>query len=112
MSDLPAFSLDDLNPEVDDVQVRLLNNALRSFCDKVEHDEHTTDEEKNVATRDVVWQYGNYRFRAKVVTFAGQASIGQFDFTDNLTSQDWQRLTTPRALAEKLTEAKEAAKQD
>lgn len=107
MSDMPVFSLDNLEPApAEDTQARLLNNALARFCDKVESDELVADDEKQVQTRDVVWTYGNYSFRAKLITFDGQMSIGQYDYSASLENREWQRLTTPRALAEKLTEAK------
>lgn len=107
MSDIVAFSLDYIEPEpVDDTQAKLLNNALRRFCDEVVIDEISVDEEKNVATRKVVWKYGSYQFRAKLITFDGQVSIGQFDYSPRRDWAEWNRLTTPRALAEKLTEAK------
>ncbi len=108
MSNLVAFSLDYIQPEpVEDTQAKLLNNALRRFCDEVVADDREVDEEKNVTTREVIWIYGGYRFRAKLVTFDGQVSIAQYDFASSAKPDEWQRLTTPRALAEKLTEAKE-----
>ncbi|MEI7555443.1 hypothetical protein [Candidatus Chlorohelix sp.] len=107
MSDILAFSLDYIESEPsEDTQAKLLNNALRRFCDEVVLDESLVDEEKNVATRNVVWKYGSYQFRAKLVTFDGQVSIGQFDYSSKRDWAEWNRLTTPRALAEKLTEAK------
>jgi hypothetical protein len=105
MSNLAAFSLDSLQPEPpQDIQLKLLNNALTRFCDRVELDNCTVDEERNVTTREVIWFYGKYVFRAKLITFDNDTSIGQYDFSDG---QSWQRLTTPRALAEKLAHARE-----
>ncbi len=107
MSNLVAFSLDSSQPEPqDNVQLKLLNNALTRFCDRIEIDNCTVDEEREVRTREVIWSYGRYWFRAKVVTFHDQASIGQFDYSDG---KHWQRLSTPRALAEKLAQAGELA---
>jgi hypothetical protein len=108
MSDLPVFSLDNLEPPpAEDTQAKVLHNALAHFCDEVEQDNLDDDTEKSLQTRDVIWRYGQYRFRAKLITFAGQASLGQYDYTTTLDSEEWQRLTTPRALAEKLTEARD-----
>lgn len=108
MADLTAFSLDNLEPmPAEDTQAKLLNNALARFCDKVEQDDTELDTEKSVQTRNVIWKYGNYYFRAKLVTFDGQMSIGQYDVAPSLDGSDWQRLTTPRALAEKLAEARQ-----
>ncbi len=105
MSQVVAFSLSSLEPEPqDDLQLKLLNNALIRFCDKIELDTYSTDDERRVATREVVWKYGLYWFRAKLVTFDNVASIGQYDYSNG---EAWQRLTTPRALAEKLTQARE-----
>jgi hypothetical protein len=104
MSDVIAFSLDSLQPEpAVDVQLKLLNNALNRFCDQVEEDVCNVDADRNLVTRKVTWRYGSLRFRAKLVTFDNETSIGQFDFSDG---DKWQRLTTPRALAEKLTQAR------
>jgi hypothetical protein len=108
MSNIVAFSLDYLQPDdVEDTQAKLLNNALRRFCDEIIVDSQTTDAEKSVLTREVVWNYGSYHFRAKLVTFDSQVSICQYDFAYKNLPNEWYRLTTPRALAEKLTEAKE-----
>ena len=107
MSNLHVFSLDNLEPEpVEDTQAKMLNNALTRFCDKIERDELDYDAEQKVQTRNVVWNYGGYHFRARLVTFDGQMSIGQFDYAPS-DAEGWQRLTTPRALAEKLTEARQ-----
>ncbi len=103
MSNVVVFSLDQLQPEPQsDVQLKLLNNALLRFCDVVESDNSIIDEELNLVTREVVWKYGRYSFRAKLVTFDNETSIGMYDYLDG---QEWLRLTTPRALAEKLTQA-------
>ncbi len=108
MSDIVAFSLDYLQPEpIEDTQAKLLNNALRRFCDELISDNSVLDEERNILTREVVWNYGNHYFRARLVTFDGQMSIGQYDYATKQYPGEWNRLTTPRALAEKLTEAKE-----
>lgn len=107
MSNVVAFSLDALQPEPQiDIQLKLLNNALNRFCDAVEIDTCVTDDERKLATREVTWRYGKFRFRAKVVTFDNETSIGQFDYWEG---DDWRRLTTPRALAEKLTQARDQA---
>jgi hypothetical protein len=108
MSDIVAFSLDYMQPDnnVEDTQAKLLANALRRFCDQIISDNRYTDEEKSVLTREVVWVFGVYRFRAKLVTFDSQISIGQYDYASNSEPDEWHRLVTPRALAEKLTEAK------
>lgn len=104
MSNVVAFSLDSLQPEPqNDIQLKLLNNALSRFCDKVEEDKSTVDEQRNLVIRQVMWRYGPSRFRAKLVTFDNDTSIGQFDFWEG---EGWQRLTTPRALAEKLAHAR------
>jgi|GEM_PF-1915222 len=108
MSDIVAFSLDYLQPEpIEDTQAKLLNNALRRFCDELVSDTSAVDEERNILTREVVWNYGNQHFRARLVTFDGQMSIGQYDYATNQCPEEWYRLTTPRSLAEKLTESKE-----
>jgi hypothetical protein len=105
MSDIPAFPMHDLDQNKDDTQAKLLNNALKSFCDKIIYDNVETD--KEMTTREVVWMFGGLYFRAKLMTFNGQVSLGQYDFTEDYVAGKWQRLVTPRALAEKLTEAKQ-----
>ncbi len=103
MSNVVAFSLDRLQPEPpSDVQLKLLTNALSRFCDAVEEDNSQVDEDRNLITREVTWRYGAFRFRAKLVTLDNETSIGMYDYSDG---GNWQRLTTPRALAEKLTQA-------
>lgn len=105
MTNVKAFSLDSLQPEPQpDVQLKLLNNALTRFCDFVEEDLSTVDAQRSIVTRHVTWRYGTYRFKAKLITFDQEASIGQYDVE---VGGQWQRLTTPRALAEKLAEAHE-----
>jgi hypothetical protein len=108
MSDIPTFSMEELDQNKDDTQAKLLSNALRSFCDKVISDNSETDDQ--VTTREVVWMFGGMFFRAKLVTFNSQVSLGQYDFTTDYANEKWERLVTPRALAEKLTEAKEHKK--
>lgn len=104
MTHVKAFSLDSLQPEPQpDVQLKLLNNALARFCDLLEEDSITNDAERNIVTRHVTWRYGSLRFKAKLITFDQEASIGQYDVE---VDGDWQRLTTPRALAEKLAQAR------
>ncbi len=105
---MDAFSIDDTSAHpVEDPQAKVLNNALRRFCDKLEQDKHTEDKENLLSIREVVWQYGGLRFRAKLVTLDGQFSSGEYFFSEG-SDKKWLRLSTPRALAEKLTEAKEA----
>jgi hypothetical protein len=105
MSKVVAFSLNSLQPDPpQNIQMKLLNNALRRFCDRIELDNCTVDEERDLMTREVVWSCGKFIFRAKVVTFDGETSITQYDYSDGTR---WQRLATPRALAEKLTQARE-----
>jgi hypothetical protein len=105
MSDIPTFPMHDLDQSKEDTQAKLLHNALRSFCDKIISDNVETVRE--VTTREVTWLFGGTYFRAKLVTFNGQVSLGQYDFTEDYVAGKWQRLVTPRALAEKLTEAKQ-----
>ena len=103
MSNVAAFSLDKLHlPTQDDIQLKLLNNALARFCDELEMDSCRLDEARSLATRLVIWRFGRYRFRAKLVTFDNETSLGIYDYAED---GPWQRLTTPRALAEKLTQA-------
>jgi len=105
---MSTFSYDETGPlSVEDPQAKLLNNALRRFCDEVEQDKRSTDEDKMLNIRDVIWRYGGLRFRAKLATLGGQLNSGQYFYSSG-TDQNWSRLPTPRALAEKLTEAREA----
>lgn len=105
---MQAFNPDDPGTSpLEDPQAKMLNNALRRFCDKIEQDKNTHDEDNMLKIRDVIWSYGKLRFRAKLATLDGQFSSGEYFFSTG-AGQNWTRLPTPRALAEKLTEAKEA----
>jgi len=105
---MQAFTPDDSGvAPVEDPQAKMLNNALRRFCDAVEQDKQTHDSDNMLLIRDVIWRYGKLRFRAKLATLDGQFSSGEYFFSSE-KSENWTRLPTPRALAEKLTEAKEA----
>lgn len=105
---MQAFSPEDTGqPPIEDPQQKVLNNALRLFCDKVEQDKQTEDTENTLTVREVIWRYGGLRFRARLATVEGQFSSGEYFFSE-ASDDKWTRLPTPRALAEKLTEAKEA----
>lgn len=106
---MSVFSPDDTDPvPVEDPQAKLLNNALHRFCDAVEQDKVNEDKENLLSIREVIWRYGSLRFRAKLATLDGQFSSGEYFYTPDKTGNNWTRLPTPRALAERLTEAKEA----
>lgn len=106
---MSVFSPDDTGPApVEDPQAKVLNNALRRFCDEVEQDNVSEDKENLLTIRDVIWRYGALRFRGKLATLDGQFSSGEYFFTADKTGHNWTRLPTPRAFAEKLTEAREA----
>ncbi|MEI6043453.1 MAG: hypothetical protein WCS37_03570 [Chloroflexota bacterium] len=106
---MSRFSFDDTGPlSVEDPQAKVLNNALRHFCDKIEQDDLSQDEDKLFNMRDVIWSYGSLRFRAKLATLDGQFSSGEYFYSSQEPDANWIRLPTPRALAEKLTEAREA----
>ena len=85
-----------------DIQLNLLQNALSRFCDTIESDTTKLDETRNLVTREVIWLYGHARFRARLITFGNNSSVGMYDVAEN---GDWHRLTTPRALADRLTQA-------
>ncbi len=104
---MSAFSFDNIGiAPVDDPQAKILNNALRRFCDKVEQDDVSHDNTNLLTLREVIWQYGGLRFRGKLATLDGQFSSGEY-FYSNGPNENWVRLPTPRALAEKLAEARE-----
>jgi hypothetical protein len=106
---MSIFSLDNTDPmPVEDPQAKVLNNALRHFCDKIEQDDQSQDEDKQLSVRDVIWHFGSLRFRAKLATLAGQFSSGEYFFSTDEPGAKWKRLPTPRALAEKLIEARDA----
>jgi hypothetical protein len=99
-----AFTFDSLQPEPhQDTQLMFLTNALTRYCDVLEEDRSTATDDRNIITRLVVWRYGGNRFRAKLVTLDGEASIGQYEIQ---VGARWQRLPNPRALAERLNQAK------
>jgi hypothetical protein len=106
---MSIFSPDNTDPmSVEDPQAKVLSNALRHFCDEIVQDDRSHDEDKLLSVRDVIWRLGSLRFRAKLATLDGQFSSGEYFFSSDEPSAKWKRLPTPRALAEKLTEAKDA----
>ena len=100
--------VNDWIPAAGDTQAKLLHNALRRFCDKIESQDMKTDRVTGVVGREVTWRYRTYYFRAKLATFDESQSIGEFSYRTP-KDRDWHRLPTPYALAEKLTEAKDSA---